>query len=104
MKYVDLMVKRFASRFPKVDQPRILNSWAGMIDAMPDVVPIVDYAPTINGLLIATGMSGHGFGIGPGFSQIIASMLTGQNTHHDMNRFRFSRFTDGSKLELGSSL
>jgi glycine/D-amino acid oxidase-like deaminating enzyme len=36
-----------------------------MIDTLPDVVPVVDRAP-IPGLTIATGMSGHGFGIGPG--------------------------------------
>ena len=103
-KYVELMVERFITRFPKIEQPKILSSWAGMIDAMPDVVPIVDYVPTINGLFIATGMSGHGFGIGPGFGNIIASMMTGKNIEYDLNRFRFSRFTDGSQLELGSSL
>ena len=38
-----------------------------MIDAMPHIVPIVDRVPNIDGLILATGMSGHGFGIGPGF-------------------------------------
>ncbi|ARP67268.1 MULTISPECIES: FAD-dependent oxidoreductase [Mesorhizobium] len=46
-------------------------SWAGMIDAMPDVVPIVDRAAAILGLVIATGMSSHGFGIGPGMGGLV---------------------------------
>lgn len=104
LKYVDLMIDRFARRFPKIDKPEILNSWAGMIDAMPDVVPVLDRAPTIAGLVIATGMSGHGFGIGPGFAQIIAAMLAGQKIEHDISRFKLSRFTDGSQLKLGPSL
>ena len=55
-------------------------------------------------MIMATGMSGHGFGIGPGFGQIIADMVTGKNVAFDMQRFRFNRFTDGSLLELGGSL
>ena len=104
MNYVELMIDRFITRFPKVDRPTILNCWAGMIDTMPDVVPVLDRAPNPDGLVIATGMSGHGFGIGPGFGRIIALMLTGQNVEHDLSRFRFGRFTDGSQLVLGSSL
>lgn len=102
--YLEIMVDRFASRFPEVGRPRILSSWAGMIDAMPDVVPIVDRVSTPDGLVIATGMSGHGFGIGPGFGRCLSRMLTGQPPEHDLSRFRFARFTDGSAIIPGSSL
>jgi glycine/D-amino acid oxidase-like deaminating enzyme len=67
-------------------------------------VPIVDRTPKLPNLMIATGLSGHGFGIGPGFGMAVARMATGKAPEHDMSRFRFSRFTDGSKLELGPSL
>jgi glycine/D-amino acid oxidase-like deaminating enzyme len=103
-KYVSLLCDRFAKRFPEIGKPEILNSWAGMIDVMPDVVPIVDRAPTMAGLIIATGMSGHGFGIGPGFGRIVARMIAGEDTEHDMKRFRFGRFSDGRKLDLRTSL
>jgi glycine/D-amino acid oxidase-like deaminating enzyme len=75
-----------------------------MIDAMPDAVPIVDRVPAIAGLVMATGMSGHGFGIGPGFGRIVARMVAGEDAEHDLERFRFTRFSDGSPLELGSTL
>ncbi len=75
-----------------------------MIDAMPDIVPIVDRVPKINGLILACGMSGHGFGIGPGFARIIAKMAAGKPAGHDMSRFRFSRFTDGSKMRPGPAI
>jgi glycine/D-amino acid oxidase-like deaminating enzyme len=102
-KYVDMICDRFANRFPEIGKPEILSSWAGMIDVMPDIVPIVDRAPSIPGLIIATGMSGHGFGIGPGFGRVIARMVAGDAPEHDLHRFRFNRFSDGSKLELRSS-
>ena len=103
-KQVQAMQDRFAERFPKIGRPRIRDAWAGMIDAMPDVVPIVDRVPSVEGLIVATGMSGHGFGIGPGFGDILARMATGTKIGHDISRFRFERFTDGSTLELGPLL
>ncbi len=69
LKQVEIMRENFAKRFPSVGKPEITHAWAGMIDAMPDIVPIVDRAPNLQGLIIATGMSGHGFGIGPGLAK-----------------------------------
>ncbi len=93
----------FARTFPALGRPALRAVWAGMIDTMPDTVPVVDHAP-IPGLFIATGMSGHGFGIGPAFGRIIADMVMGYPPGHDMTRFRLSRFTDGSRLVPGPSL
>lgn len=101
---IESIRENFASRFPQLGKPDISHAWAGMIDVMPDVVPIVDRVPQLEGLIIATGMSGHGFGIGPGFGKIISQMVQGKPTGHDMRRFRFSRFSDGSKLEPGPSI
>jgi glycine/D-amino acid oxidase-like deaminating enzyme len=75
-----------------------------MIDTMPDVVPIVDRAQAIPGLFVATGMSGHGFGIGPGMGRILADLIVGNAPGHDLNRFRLSRFSDGSPIRLGPAL
>ncbi len=104
LKQISLLQDYFEKRFPEIGRPEIKSAWAGMIDAMPDIVPIVDHVAALPGLIMATGMSGHGFGIGPGFGQIIADMVTGKNVAFDMQRFRFNRFTNGSLLELGGSL
>jgi glycine/D-amino acid oxidase-like deaminating enzyme len=93
----------FAKAFPSLGRPKLKAAWAGMIDSLPDVVPIVDQAP-IPGLTIATGMSGHGFGIGPGMGRVVADLVLGRPTGHDLSRFRLSRFSDGSKIEPGPSL
>ncbi len=98
------MAKRFAARFAGLGKPVIKTAWAGMIDAMPDVVPIVDHVPGCDGLIVATGMSGHGFGIGPGYGEILAKLATGAQPGFDLSRFRFSRFSDGSTLEIGPEL
>ena len=93
----------FAKAFPALGRPKLKAAWAGMIDSLPDVVPILDHAP-IPGVTIATGMSGHGFGIGPGIGRVVADLVTGRAVGHDLARFRLSRFTDGSRIEPGPSL
>jgi glycine/D-amino acid oxidase-like deaminating enzyme len=103
-KAIEMMQQRFGERFPIMKEVPILNSWAGMIDAMPDLVPIVDYVPQIKGLILATGMSGHGFGIAPAFGKIITELLQEKPPSYNINRFRFNRFNDGSKLILGPGI
>ncbi|WP_180995954.1 NAD(P)/FAD-dependent oxidoreductase [Tabrizicola aquatica] len=93
----------FARAFPSLGRPRLKAAWGGMIDTLPDVVPIVDHGP-IAGLTIATGMSGHGFGIGPGMGRVVADLVTGGHVGHDLSRFRFARFSDGTKIAPGPSL
>ncbi|MEX0347801.1 MAG: NAD(P)/FAD-dependent oxidoreductase [Paracoccaceae bacterium] len=103
-RYVQQILDRFQALFPGLGTIQANAAWAGMIDTMPDVVPIVDRVEALPGLSLCTGMSGHGFGIGPAFGRIMADLVTGDAPGHDLNRFRLSRFSDGSKLELGPSL
>ena len=95
---------RLERRLPALSGVAFAESWAGMIDAMPDIVPVMDQSPEHPGLYIATGFSGHGFGIGPGVGRVMADLIQGKPAGHDLQRFRFSRFSDGSKLELGPAL
>ena len=97
------LARDFAATFPALGEVKITTAWSGMIDAMPDIVPVVDRAP-LDGLTIATGTCGHGFGIGPAFGRIVARIVRGEPAGYDMDRFRFGRFTDGSKLVLGPNL
>jgi glycine/D-amino acid oxidase-like deaminating enzyme len=75
-----------------------------MIDALPDVVPVLDRGAAIDGLFISTGFSGHGFGIGPAAGKIMAGLIQNKSVEYDLNRFRLARFSDGSKLELGPAI
>ncbi len=93
-----------AVAFPEIGRPVLQNAWAGMIDTIPDVVPVVDRVAAIPGLTIATGMCGHGFGIGPGMGRVVADLVADRDPGHDLGRFRLGRFTDGSVLEPGPSL
>lgn len=98
--YLERALAAFARSFPQLGAPQVLRAWAGMIDVMPDTVPVLDQS-AIAGFYIATGLSGHGFGIGPAIGRVMADMMQGRAPGHDLARFRLSRFSDGSKMDLG---
>lgn len=96
--------RRFAEVYPQVGEVKALAAWAGMIDVLPDVVPVVDHVAQLPGLIVATGMCGHGFGIGPAFGRILADMAQDNAPGHDLSRFAMKRFNDGSRLRPGPNL
>jgi len=84
--------------FPALAQVKMAESWAGMIDATPDAVPVISPVDSLPGLCIATGFSGHGFGIGPGAGRLAADLVSGASPVVDPTPFRYSRMIDGTKL------
>jgi glycine/D-amino acid oxidase-like deaminating enzyme len=96
--------RRFLQAYPDMEAVENADAWAGMIDVLPDVVPVVDHVARIPGLIVATGMCGHGFGIGPAFGRIIADMARGVDTGHDLSRFAMARFADGRRLKPGPNI
>ena len=90
--------------FPGLGVPKLRRTWGGMIDILPDVVPVIGRSASLPGLVLATGMCGHGFGIGPGVGRVVADLVLGRPPGHDLERFSPERFTDGRRLARGPSL
>ncbi len=101
---VKKMKNIMADNLPQLANAEIAESWAGMIDAPPDFVPVMDKLTNYNNLFIATGFSGHGFGIGPGAGKVMSEMIQNKNIEFNLNRFRYSRFSDGSQIKPGPAL
>ena len=85
---------------PALRSASVEQVWAGLIDVTPDAVPIISTFDDIPGLFIATGFSGHGFGIGPAAGHLAADLVTGSVPIVDPSAFRFSRFSDGTPIEI----
>ncbi|MYD97261.1 MAG: FAD-binding oxidoreductase [Gammaproteobacteria bacterium] len=90
--------KHLDRTFPQLAATPLVESWAGMIETTPDVVPVIDEAQRLPGFFIATGFSGHGFGIGPGAGKAIAAFVTGGDVGLDVKAFRLGRFSDGTPI------
>lgn len=83
--------------FPVFKGVPTLASWGGMIDVTPDLLPVISSVDAVPGLVLSTGYSGHGFGLGPGAARLTADLAAGNRPIVDPRPFRFSRFSDGSK-------
>ncbi|WP_417432826.1 NAD(P)/FAD-dependent oxidoreductase [Kiloniella sp.] len=97
------MREALKSHMPELANAAFVESWAGMIETTPDVLPIVSQADYIDGFYMVSGLSGHGFGIGPGMGKIVADLICGRPIEYDLSRFRLDRFHDGSPIELSMS-
>jgi glycine/D-amino acid oxidase-like deaminating enzyme len=91
-------VKALKIAFPAFRDMKIVQEWAGLIDVTPDAVPVISTIDTVPGLVVATGFSGHGFGIGPAAGRLAADLAIGAAPLVDPTAFRFSRFSDGSPI------
>lgn len=94
---LDRAVKNLKRDFPVFEPIKTVERWAGCIDVTPDEVPVIDAVDSLPGFYIATGFSGHGFGIGPAAGKLMAEIVTGDApcvnpTPFRYNRFRFNRF------------
>jgi glycine/D-amino acid oxidase-like deaminating enzyme len=90
--------------YPTFAQVPVVQQWAGYIDVTPDVVPYIGRVGDLPGLTVATGFSGHGFGIGPAAGQLAAELATDATSAVDAEPFRLSRFSDGSPIVLGPEI
>ena len=84
--------------YPALRETKIAEAWAGMIESTPDAVPVISSVSALPGFFIATGFSGHGFGIGPAAGQLAANLITGDPPIVDPEPFRYSRMIDGTRL------
>ena len=77
--------------FPELQGIGIAQRWAGMIDVTPDELPVISTVNQVPGLVISTGYSGHGFGIGPGAGKVTAALATGNTPDTDLSAFSLDR-------------
>lgn len=91
---------KLKAAYPSLSGVGIGGLWAGWIDLTPDSLPVISPVDSMPGFFLATGFSGHGFGIGPGAGQLAADLVAGDRPSVDPRPFRYSRLVDGSDLAV----
>ncbi|MDF0506732.1 FAD-binding oxidoreductase, partial [Burkholderia cenocepacia] len=90
--------------FPALKDAQIVEAWAGLIDVLPDGIPVIDAPGTPSGLAIATGFCGHGFAMGPIVGRLLAEWIDTGAPSLDLSAFRARRFVDGTMVRPRSML
>ena len=82
--------------FPDLTDASVTRSWAGYIDMMPDMIPVLGTVDVPSGLVLATGFSGHGFMLGPIAGRLTSEVVLRGEASLDIAPFRLNRFADGT--------
>ncbi len=85
--------RRLVQAFPGFAAMQVAGAWGGLIDVTPDGVPVISAVGAMPGFHLASGFSGHGFGIGPGAGRLMADLVAGDPPLVDPAPFRFTRLT-----------
>ena len=78
--------------FPGLAETKIVRAWTGWIDPCVDGIPVMSNVEEAEGLYLATGFSGHGFGIAPAAGYHLSQMICEEEPVVDMRAFRYDRF------------
>ncbi|MBB5445687.1 MULTISPECIES: FAD-binding oxidoreductase [unclassified Paraburkholderia] len=97
-------LKKLRALFPALRDAQVVEAWAGLIDVLPDGIPVIDAPPQVPGLTIATGFCGHGFAMGPIVGKLLAELNDGGEASLELSAFRLQRFFDGTMKRPRSML
>jgi sarcosine oxidase subunit beta len=84
---------------PAVEEASFATTWTGLYEMTPDHHPLIGPIRAIDGLLVATGYSGHGFQHAPITGVLLAELATaGQASTIDIHVLRPERFAEGQPI------
>jgi sarcosine oxidase, subunit beta len=81
--FLPMVARRLVDLMPRLANIRVRRTWRGLYPMTPDGSPIIGWCREVQGLLLAVGMCGQGFMLGPGVGELIARMVQDRSTPDD---------------------
>ena len=81
--FLPMVSRRMIEIMPRLSNIRVRRTWRGLYPMTPDGAPLVGWVKEIQGLLLAVGMCGQGFMLGPGIGELLTRMVTGKTLPED---------------------
>ena len=81
--FLPMVSKRMLEIMPRLANIRVRRTWRGLYPMTPDGAPIVGRIKEIEGMLLAVGLCGQGFMLGPGIGELLARMASGSEEPED---------------------
>jgi len=75
--FLPMIARRMVRIMPRLRNLRVRRTWRGLYPMTPDGAPLVGWAREVEGFLLATGMCGQGFMMGPGLGEMLAGLVAG---------------------------
>ena len=74
--FLPMVARRMVDLMPCLKNLRVRRAWRGLYPMTPDGFPIVGWSKEANGFLLAVGLCGQGFMLGPGLGELLARLVT----------------------------
>jgi sarcosine oxidase subunit beta len=76
--FLPMVSKRMIDLMPRLKNIRVRRTWRGLYPMTPDGFPIVGWTREVEGFLLAAGMCGQGFMLGPGLAELLSRIVARQ--------------------------
>ncbi len=84
------------ARIPALEQLELEEGWAGLYEMTEDHNPLIGEHPSVSGLFVAAGFSGHGLMMAPAVGCAVSELLLdGRSESIDIDRFDVARSSRG---------
>jgi sarcosine oxidase subunit beta len=101
--FLPMIASRMVEVMPRLKNLRVRRTWRGLYPMSPDGNPLVGWAKEPEGFLLAVGLCGQGFMLGPGLGELIARQVLHQETLKDLEILEklspYRRFVGTEKLK-----
>jgi sarcosine oxidase subunit beta len=98
--FLPLCARRMLELYPRLRELKVRRVWRGLYPMTPDGQPIVGYAREAENLLLAVGMCGQGFMLGPGLGRILSEVIAdGPRARTGRYGFILEQLEPGRKFE-----
>jgi len=74
--FMPVVANRLVGLVPRLKHALVRRIWRGLYPMTPDGLPIVDRLDGPGGVVLAVGMCGQGFMLGPGVAKTVTSLIT----------------------------
>jgi len=81
--FLPMISRRMLALIPRLADLRVRRTWRGLYPMTPDGAPLVGWSDEIEGYLMAIGMCGHGFMLGPGLGEVLDRVVRDDVTADD---------------------
>lgn len=73
--FLPIVSRRMIELAPRLAGLRVRRTWRGTYPMTPDGAPLIGWAKDVKGYLMAIGMCGHGFMLGPGLGELLDRLV-----------------------------
>lgn len=98
--FLPQIAKRMVNLYPRLANLKVRRAWRGQYPMTPDGFPIVGKTKEVPNFINMVGMCGQGFMLGPGLGEIVARIISDEQTEQDKKILKsFDLYRDFSGME-----